>query len=241
MKHRTIILAFVIACFTAIPAQARYLQMQQQYGYVQNRPPAISPTATIQHVGVRPVNATVAPRQTIQPTLHAAALSSSLHPVAQFKSQPLQLKQYQDGMNLYQYCKSDPVNYVDPWGLTSIKEYRNKGALGHAGLIVDGKDIDFGPKDLPTDSYTDGYSGRSPYGGWSIGPSATITPLKMKTKGKMKYGPNKGKKCCNLKLRNAAICVKYASLKWNNSHYALPYRNCRSFVSSATGGCCLTK
>ncbi len=242
MKHRTIILAFVIACFTAVPAQARYLQMQQQYGYVQNRPPAISPTATIQHVGVRPVTATVAPRQTIQPTVHAAALSSSLHPVAQFKSQPLQLKQYQDGMNLYQYCKSVPVNYVDPSGLTTITEYHNPGDTGHWGIHVDGRDYDFGPIGPPLDNWGT-HLGQAPWHGAMDNKSASATTyaLKLKKKGRMHNGPNAGKRCCKLTLRNAGICVKYMALQWDGDLYLNFTHHCRTFVNHAKMGCCLKR
>ncbi len=118
MKHRIIILPFIVACFTAIPAQARYLQMMQQYGYVQNRPPVISPTVTIQHIGVRPVTVSVPPRQTVQSTVHTAVLSSGLQAVAQFQSKPqfVPQDQYHDGMNLFQYVKSNPVLFLDPKG-----------------------------------------------------------------------------------------------------------------------------
>ena len=240
MKHRILVLAFMVTCFTAICAQARYLQMQQQYGYIQNRPPAISPSATIQHVSVRPIVTTVVSRQTVQPTVQIATSSQSLKPVARFKSQPPQLKQYHDGMNLYQYCKSDPVNYVDPWGLTAISEYRNPGTMGHTGLIVDGKDYDYGPKgSLSLGSGP----GQSPWMGSKNNMTAEATKytLELKKSGKMKYGPNKGKKCCSLTLRNVAICVKYAAVRWDGTTYKVLTNNCRSFVKDAKSKCCLKR
>ncbi len=249
MKHRTIILAFVIACFTAIPAQARYLQMQQQHSYVQNRPPAISPTVTIQQVGARPVTATVAPRQTIQPTVHAAALSSSLHPVAQFKSQPLQLKQYQDGMNLYQYAKSDPVNYVDPWGLVCsvvVKRFVITGSswidLGHEWLSTGSGSIGFWPNGA-------GIPGRE----WSVfspdpGESSLKAPdIIWDTKRdngwfnekKINWGTGKGKKCCTATCSDITSCVLSSpDPGWKDMPI---FNNCRTFVSLTLKGCCLSK
>jgi len=63
--------------------------------------------------------------------------------------------QYADGMNLYQYCQSDSVNYVDPWGLECgvvVKRFVSKGTgvsswidMGHEWLSAGSGSIGFWP------------------------------------------------------------------------------------------------
>jgi len=155
-------------------------------------------------------------------------------------------EQYADGYGLQVYAQSDPVNRRDHWGLTTIIEYRNPGTFGHAGLLVDGRDIDYGPLSLIINKWV--YEGISPWeksdgGNSDFGPSATAEKyeLKMKKAGLMWAGPKAGTKCCNLNLRNAAICVKYVSQQWNGTFYSLGVNDCRAFVKDAKYKCCLTR
>lgn len=105
MKFRHLILISVIGLFLMNSAHARYLQMMRQYSYVGTQPTAIQ-------------------------TIHAAPIANtsqintprpSMQPVAQFqsKSQIVHQSQYADGMNLYQYVRSNPINLIDPYGLWS--------------------------------------------------------------------------------------------------------------------------
>jgi len=75
------------------------------------------------------------------------------------------IRQYQDGMNTYQYVASNPTAYLDPYGLKplfsmtgfDIQEYDMwgwvKGGFGipiytylHGGLVVNNSTVDFGPE-----------------------------------------------------------------------------------------------
>jgi hypothetical protein len=231
MKYRTTILSVIITCITAVSAQAQYLRMMQQYGYIQSRPPVISPAVTVQHVGVRPINATVTPRQTVQPIVP----SPSLSPVAQFKSQPPQLKQYQDGMNLYQYCKSDPVNYVDPWGLTSIKQYKNPTGYHHAGILVDGQDVDFGP------NYPNIVDGMSPWPFGGPDTDAEITELTKRNWGLLLVGTFPPKRCKCATYADIKKCINAMSAIYDWKPYIYPIQNCQTFVWDVRQSCCLEK
>lgn len=154
------------------------------------------------------------------------------------------LAQYSNGISLFEYVDCCPVVFADPFGLKpetpDIYEYENPGITGHAGLIVNGEDIDFGPKDTAKDSYCDAYFGRCPYPSGGPGPGAKKKKLSVKKYGEMEVGPKKNEKCKNLTLRNAAICIKYLRLDWDNSVYMAPFRNCNDFVRDAKKKCCLT-
>ncbi len=93
MRARFLILTFIVICITAVSAQARYLEMMRRQAYMDANP---------KPVGVRPVYRT----------------PSHVQPEAQTKPQQSQLLQYEGGYSLTAYCHHDPINYVDPWGLT---------------------------------------------------------------------------------------------------------------------------
>jgi len=146
-------------------------------------------------------------------------------------------RQYADGYALQVYAKGDPVNNRDDWGLTTIIEYRNPGLTGHAGLLVDGRDYDFGPLSGSTGP------GQSPWQGSRVNMTtdATTYALKLKKRGYMLAGPKKGIPCCKLKMRNAGICVKYVAVEWDGTEYHWLMRSCRNFVKDAKYKCCLIR
>ena len=155
-------------------------------------------------------------------------------------------RQYSDGCGLQVYAQGDPVNNRDGWGLTTIIEYRNLGPLGHAGLLVDGRDIDFGPLSNITNEWV--YAGISPWersdgNNDQTGPDPTANRYNLTMSRswlrKMDAGPKKGVACCKLTLKNAAICVKYVSREWDGSPYLLGVQDCRTFVWEAATRCCL--
>jgi RHS repeat-associated protein len=46
---------------------------------------------------------------------------------------------YADGMNLYQYCGNNPVNFTDPWGLSSVGDFVADWARGQEGNLAYGE------------------------------------------------------------------------------------------------------
>jgi RHS repeat-associated protein len=143
------------------------------------------------------------------------------------------LRQYKDGLNIYQYCRSNPLLDADPLGLTSIELYTNTYFPWHKGFIIDGKDIDFGP-----DEQKGGYAGKVPYGGYNASYSTRVK-LRLHSYGWLKYGPKTGKSCCSSTLKNASLCLKYFAFTWDPSPYMVIGRNCWNFVYTGMDGCCL--
>ena len=45
---------------------------------------------------------------------------------------------YADGMNQYSYCGNNPVNWIDPWGLSSLATGQGAEAAGFAGEMLGG-------------------------------------------------------------------------------------------------------
>jgi hypothetical protein len=155
--------------------------------------------------------------------------------------------QYRDGDDLYEYARSTPTGHVDTDGLTTVQGYTMYGKqfpwLYHVGFLIDGKIYDFGPG--PNANVWLWEPGVAPYG---TGPTAGTPPdsnnivirdMVLKTTGEMGEGPNKGKKCACLTLRNAATCVKYMAVKWNGTRFHATQRNCTHFKHDATAACCL--
>ena len=159
------------------------------------------------------------------------------------KNNPFNIwRQYADGVNIYEYVKSMPLDCKDPWGLVKIVEYHNKGWKGHAGLLVDGKDYDFGPRDGKTVGWSEGMA---PWGTTddrfrnNKGDGASTYELKLSKRGFMLIGPKKRYKCKCLTLRNAAICIKNSARIWNGMPYHSVINNCRNFVYDTKRQCCL--
>lgn len=233
MRARFLTLTFIVTCFTVVSAQARYQQQFRRYGYVAATPPAIASVSHQQVVGPRPVY--TAPNLTVQS-----------QPIAQFKSRPPQLRQYDDGVNLYQYCKSDPVNYVDPWGLKAIRECdclakRVKGKFGHEWLECGGSSWGFYPPGI--------VSSPDPHRGKHRHDELIIWGISKKRFGRLKYGSKKGTKCKCASCSDIMSCISdYARYAHDEIDYGIwgvdgwtRHYTCRTFVKKALSKCCLYK
>jgi hypothetical protein len=158
-----------------------------------------------------------------------------VNPIGETQNLNNPLRQYENGLNIYQYCYSMPLSHADPSGLTTIQVYTSTYFPWHKGFLIDGVDIDFGP-----DTARGWYYGKVPYGGYNASYAKVQNIRSLVKTGRMKYGPNAGKQCCSLTLRNAAICIKYfAFTEWSPSPYLLIGRNCYDFVRKGREGCCL--
>ena len=149
--------------------------------------------------------------------------------------------QYKDGLSLYEYVKSESLLLTDPSGLR-VYRYDNAGYSGHAGLLVDGADLDFGP-DGVFPFYTTGacpwsYGGPGKEGDGSTVKYTTRSLHKRKT-GTMIVG---GKTVCckSATWGQISACLNEQCSLWNGSTYAFIGRSCRSFANSAPTACCLT-
>jgi RHS repeat-associated protein len=145
-------------------------------------------------------------------------------------------KQYSDGMNLYEYVKNNSLRYRDMYGLEcGVIQYREPGLFGHAGLLVDGAIIDFGPE------WPCIVCGQSPFGS---GPSdkAKQTELKKSEVGLMNGWNGKGhvgKPCKCATCEDVKACIRGVSKEWDSMPYFTYGINCRTFVDAAKRQCCL--
>lgn len=178
--------------------------------------------------------------------------------------------QYPDGLNLYEYVKSNPVNYGDPYGLvpcgiTFNKDVKKRGILG----IIDKpthywlwgkKQWDFGP-DIAWIKRT--YNPKPPYSlKWYencgiLHHCEGIAPwpgnynrvgdysktLKEKKHGHLKAGgPGvKDKACKCVTCGDIEACLDDMVTIWDKKSYDHWFQNCRTFVYDAMGKCCLKK
>ncbi len=164
-------------------------------------------------------------------------------------------EQYSDGISLYEYVASNPIAYLDPYGLKplfsmtgfDIQEYDIwewvKGGFGipiplylHGGLVVNGSVVDFGPED---DGALAG-PGEVPHG-TGPRPGESTKPLFKRKKGRMWEGPKKYKRCCKLTERNVLNCIKYVAEMWDNMYFLIGFQDCRGFKNNVIHGCCLTR
>lgn len=152
-------------------------------------------------------------------------------------------KQYQDGFGLKVYAQGDPVNNKDAWGLEcGVVYYENPEFAGHAGLLVNGNDYDFGPA-TPNPFYG---KGECPWTGGGPNSDAKKTELNVKKTGYL-YGnfskntakPIKSCKCATCK--DIRACVSELCSAYNNEGYSYPVTTCRSYTRDAKKFCCLGK
>ena len=236
MKFRSLIFVSIISIFLTNAAHAGFLQMTRQYDYVGVKPPA-----------VQSVNS-MTPVTTSSQT---PATKSGLQTVAQFQSKPqiVPQNQYADGMNLYQYCQSDPVNKIDPWGLEC-------GVVVKRFVVRDSSWIDMGHEWLSTGSGSIGFwpnGAGIPGREWSVfspdpGESSSKAPdIVWDTnrdngwfnEKKLKWGTGAGKKCCAATCSDITSCVLSSpDPGWRNNAI---FNNCRKFVDVTLKGCCLSK
>lgn len=204
----------------------------------------------------------VSARATIQPNTASASSPSTQtkeHTSGlNLKSQQLRKQQliglnvydqYKDGMSLYQYCQSDPVNKIDPWGLEC-------GVVVKRFVVRDSSWIDMGHEWLSTGSGSIGFwpnGAGIPGREWSVfspdpGESSSKAPdIVWDTnrdngwfnEKKLKWGTGAGKKCCAATCSDITSCVLSSpDPGWRNNAI---FNNCRKFVDVTLKGCCLSK
>jgi len=178
------------------------------------------------------------------------------------------IKQYTDGMNGYEYVGSIPTRKRDPLGLAEwcdgfgcypipeplppptptpstqtlcknpgVTEYQQTWKVfWHKGLLISGSDIDFGPVNWwPSDW------GQCPWPGNVVAVNNTVKTrtLSVNWKGRLRYGPGKGKRCCAATCFEIRACIHKVCSLWNGNNYHVHVRNCWHFVTNAKDSCCL--
>jgi len=157
--------------------------------------------------------------------------------------------QYNDGYGLTVYVQGDPINNIDPWGL-KIVEYKNSGLQGHAGLLVDGIDYDFGPATSNPFwgpgicQWIDGGPGKKKSGGTI--PYTTWSLRKTRTGylwGGFATFPGKKIKPCKCAKKSEIIdCVlEMCGYYSNHVNFVHPVTTCRSYVKASKSSCCLRR
>jgi hypothetical protein len=153
------------------------------------------------------------------------------------------MSQYQDSMNLYEYVKSNPVKYVDPYGLRSCEiniyqtPYCSFGDPGHTWFSWEG-----GTADLPPD-YINGPTHRCQKDLKYI-EAAWHTKT---TKGGQLWhkDPKKRNTCSCASCDDITKCLRnYMAAKSGDFHWHVlpgPGYNCRDFVKDAMKKCCLKR
>jgi len=153
------------------------------------------------------------------------------------------LEQYNDGTNLYQYVRSNPINYVDPYGLLCVfREYRELvfagGGIPHGGLLLGlHEDIDYGASKFPWI----GARGECPFnGGVQWGKVQTWDLEIEKTNEEIKYGHPDRPLCCCATCGDVENCVRKTCQEWNGTRF-WPWHKCWDFVEETKSNCCLKK
>nr|WP_257788012.1 RHS repeat-associated core domain-containing protein [Anaerohalosphaera lusitana] len=141
------------------------------------------------------------------------------------------LQQYSNGVGLQVYVNSEPVNSLDPLGLV-IKSYK-QGV--HVGLLLDGTDVDFGPKGgkgglLPQ-------PGECPYMHNNLPGSSPMVPTKtfsIDKTGIMEMPGKKIKQFSCVTEAEAKTCIMAWCADFNKKNYCGIHPNCRTFNETAT-------
>lgn len=174
-------------------------------------------------------------------------------------TQPDPGAEYADGMNLYQYVQSNPVNRVDPLGLTSL--------INPCGYRVYRKEIDLSKLEKAKDPQIgnqnyEGYIGHTwiqsgneiydfPKGfqdsrhenpDWTWGTFKSLL-------GELQAGNGKGKSCACADCNDIKSCLQAMEDKYASCHYGddglgiFPPKNgkwnCRVHVQKSLSSCCL--
>ena len=153
-------------------------------------------------------------------------------------------KQYVDGMNIYQYVLSNPVNNIDQFGLKcGIQSYRNRVGNKHAGILINGADYDFGPVSL-NPFWAEG---QCP---WRLGgieyqddkgnaKPPKVRDLEIRSMGLLWHGQSRGKPCKCATCDDIISCIIKVCQNWDGTKYVYPIRTCWNFVAAVKSDCCL--
>ncbi|OHB55564.1 MAG: hypothetical protein A2Y07_03270 [Planctomycetes bacterium GWF2_50_10] len=160
--------------------------------------------------------------------------------------------QYIDGMNLYEHGRSNPVIYIDSYGLESgnIFSYKNDTHgfaipySGHSGILIGSEDIDYGP-DIRGNGFPFYTLGTCTWGSGGPGKEAdgtivkyTKTRLHKNISGFMNIaGKKKNCKCAT--WAEIKQCLYDQCAKWDRTTYSAGFHSCGSFVSDSKSKCCL--
>lgn len=225
MKSRLLILAFIVVCVTSVSVQAQYLEMLRRQAYIKANP---------KPVGITPVS---------------HMLSTNTQSEAHARPQPPQLLQYEDGYGLRVYCKSDPINYVDPWGLeTKMFHYRMKDGYGHEGIFFDGTDYDYGPIFIGDKWWEELLGVLWGVAPWSYNDDEISSDsnflwkksLQIRKSGSMIISGTKRVECKCATNSDIKKCLNQISADWNGSHFVIVGHSCRTFAKKAKTKCCLS-
>jgi hypothetical protein len=154
--------------------------------------------------------------------------------------------QYADGPHLYQYVRSNPILYVDPFGLVAGITAKRAKHLEYVGSIP----INTGHEWI---EYPGGSKGFWPNRGYVVldpdpAPSNGVKAdkqwdTKMRKRGKLKWGSGAGLPCdCLKQSRHMGMVVECVKAAPNPGWRSFPIRNnCRKYVKWAFEGCCISK
>lgn len=150
--------------------------------------------------------------------------------------------QYPDGLNLYEYCKSSSLSYVDPLGLTAcgIRVYRSaictltpkqQSDYGHQWLTDGTTTWDF-PKNYFSDPIQTchKFDKEHPMWIWDV-------HINYFGQGQLPDGTPCGQATCS----QIKDCLQQAENDWAGTGYEFFGHNCIDFTKNALMKCCLTR
>ncbi len=181
-------------------------------------------------------------------------------------TQPQPGLQYADGMNLYQYVRSQPIRYVDPSGLAcnvivkrveaDLKASAGNKRYGHEWIVIGStKSYGWWPKDhVSGNAILDAIFGvegeinrgrpTDPYHSYTLKVGDMTWETKKNTHWlifdkKIEAGTSKGTKCKCATCKDITDCLD--SFAGNYAGKWSLLRSCRTFSKEALDACCLKK
>ncbi len=153
------------------------------------------------------------------------------------------LRQYENVINLYQYVKVNPVNYIDPYGKSIQNVIDGVAKFFGCGIFIYCRNNEIMPWPFkytdhchpvigPFDDY---------YGGPDMTkPDAKVYPVAVIQSGIIQYGPATGKPCKCATCGDIRACVaKGRNIGYHGIWPYLRGRNCQGAAAKAIMGCCL--